>query len=126
MESRKSIRDFFKPVQPVTKPAAPFKPAPAQPSSSVNVPPPPTFRPPNSPKTEKAQMGSTVSSVPKSSDQRSNTSSLSPPPTSDPSERAPTPQKENVPISSLSVNSSSDRVIQNSDDEDDDDSDNSL
>jgi hypothetical protein len=90
--------------------------------------------------------------APSTHDQQGYTSSLSPPPTTEPylssvslpppSESSPStlspsqasepsprlvssPQKENVPFPSVSSNTSSDRVIQNSDDEDED-SDSSL
>jgi hypothetical protein len=178
--NNKSIHDFFMPSQPAPKPAnvpsstitisasqqaakplaatrstiRPLAMGQAK-SSASSVPDQPgslvVSRPPDQAKT---------SGAPGASDQRGYTSSLSPPPASEPSlssvppppasepspstwapssasdpsssliEQSPSlvsppPQKENVPLHSVSRNTSSDRVIQNSDDEDDD-SDSSL
>jgi hypothetical protein len=144
MPGNKSIFDFFKPAQPAPKPAN-LPPSPSQPSSNFKVAPAPlaakatiTGKPTITP----FAMGQAKSSVSNAPDQRGYTSSLSPPPTTDPSELSPSPspspppphpvsppKKENIPFptvfSSKSCNTSSDRVIQNSDDEDED-SDSSL
>lgn len=142
MPGNRSIRDFFKPAQPAPKPAN-LPLSSSQPSSNFKVPSVPLAAKasittkPTIPPFAMGQAKSSVSNLP---DQRGYTSSLSPPPTSDPSEPSPSPslspspgpvsppQKENVPpqaFSSISSNNSAQRVIQNSDDEDED-SDSSL
>jgi hypothetical protein len=123
MPGNKSIRDFFKPTQPVPKPAN-LPLSSSQPSTNFKVPPTPLAA--KSPITAKSiitpfPMGQAKSSVTSDApEQRGYTSSLSP----SPSPVSP-PQRENVPTHSVSSNTSSDRVIQNSDDENDD-SDSSL
>ncbi|PVH84915.1 hypothetical protein DL98DRAFT_651230 [Cadophora sp. DSE1049] len=107
MATNKSIRDFFKPNAPAPSPAFKVPAAPAMRASNIPA--------------SSSQMAPQPSSAPKSSDQRSYTSSLSPPPSSDASERPHSEQRENVPSQSLQAKISSDRVIQNSDDEDDSD-----
>jgi len=134
MPGNKSIRDFFKPAnlplsssQPSSNSKVPKAPLAAK-ASVVTKPTIPPFA-----------MGQAKSSVSNPPEQAGYTSSLSPPPTSDPPESSPgpslspspspiSPQEENVPppaFSSISSNNSAERVIQNSDDEDED-SDSSL
>ncbi|KAH7336131.1 hypothetical protein BKA65DRAFT_28225 [Rhexocercosporidium sp. MPI-PUGE-AT-0058] len=114
MASNKSIRDFFKP-----KPAA-MEPSPTVASPAFKVPSVPAMRSSNIP-LPNPQMAPQPSSAPKSSDQRTYTSSLSPPPSSDSSERPQSQQTENVPFKPLPTKFSSKSEIQNSDDEDDSD-----
>ncbi|KAE8450336.1 hypothetical protein EG329_006764 [Mollisiaceae sp. DMI_Dod_QoI] len=127
MASNKSIRDFFKPAQPVTK---------LQSSSMSRTSPPPQvsnattpgIRASNLPKStySQSQVARAPSPASKTSDQRDQSSSLSSPPSTISSEPPFSPQRENVPFRSLSNNdSNSERVIENSDDEDED-SDSSL
>lgn len=115
MASNKSIRDFFQP-KAVAEPNASASAA----SQAFKVPSAPTMRAANVP-APSTQMAPQPSSAPKSSDPRSYTSSLSPPPSSDASDRPHSGQRENAPPAALPAKSSSDRVIQNSDDEDDSD-----
>ncbi|KAL2069138.1 hypothetical protein VTL71DRAFT_15476 [Oculimacula yallundae] len=110
MSTNKSIRDFFKP-KAVMEPAVPA------PASAFKVPLVPAMRSGNIPALNR-QTAPPTSSAPKSSDY---TSSLSPPPSSEASEMPQSQQKESTPFRSLSANSSSEREIQNSDDEDDSD-----
>ncbi|KAK0112884.1 hypothetical protein ONS95_014605 [Cadophora gregata] len=115
MATNKSIREFFKPkvvMEPATGKSAP--------SPAVKGPPAPTMRASNIPASS-FQMAPRLPSAPNSSNQRSYTSSLSPPPSSDASDQPHLEQRENVPPQSLPAKRPSDRIIQNSDDEDDSD-----
>ncbi|KAH6710837.1 hypothetical protein BKA61DRAFT_488930 [Leptodontidium sp. MPI-SDFR-AT-0119] len=114
MSTNKSIRDFFKAKPATMEPAAPAA------SPAFKVPSVPATRASNIPSSN-PQMAPQPSSAPKSSDQRSYTSSLSPPPSSNASERPQSQRMENVPFKSLPTNNSSEREIQNSDEEDDSD-----
>ncbi|XMA09089.1 hypothetical protein WAI453_001880 [Rhynchosporium graminicola] len=112
MASNKSIRDFFKPEPPVMATASPA------PATAFKVPSVPAMRSLNTPAANR-QTAPATSSAPNPSNY---TSSLSPPPSSEVLEQPQSQQlKENTPFRTLPANSSSDREIQNSDDEDDSD-----
>ncbi|KAH7418025.1 hypothetical protein BKA64DRAFT_185942 [Cadophora sp. MPI-SDFR-AT-0126] len=113
MATNTSIRDFFKPKAVMDSKSSAQSPA-------LKVPSVPAMRSANVPASN-SQMATQPSSAPKSSDQRNYTSSLSPPPSSDASERTQSEQREKVPPQSLPAKNISDCVIQNSDDEDESD-----
>ncbi|KAI6713669.1 hypothetical protein JHW43_003795 [Diplocarpon mali] len=109
MSPKKPIRGFLK-TQQTAKPAVPTSPfkAPSLPAIRSSDVPPPT-----------PSAAPTLSCAPKPPQQRSYTSSLSPPPRSNDLER---PSSQHLPLPSSLGNSLTERVIQNSDDEGDSDS----
>jgi hypothetical protein len=109
MSENKSIRDFFKPAQASVKAAAPAE-EPARQSPSIN------FQTPSISAASKPQTGYTNSNASRSSEQRGYTSSLSPPPSSDPAESPP----ENAVLPAPPSNGASGRVVRSSDDEESD------
>ncbi|KAI9056143.1 hypothetical protein LZ554_001071 [Drepanopeziza brunnea f. sp. 'monogermtubi'] len=127
MSQNKSIRDFFtsQPLASAPKAKAEVQapptpaPAPRFPKAALSTKLP-SIRPSKVPSPSPPTL-QILSSAPKSSDQRSCTSSLSPPPSSS-DEFALMFQKDVTSLPSLAANSFSDRIINDSDDQDSDSS----